>query len=56
MAGAVAQWLLGRRAPLPLAVRVLAGVVSVAVAVVVTVVLVRAGDAGAQATWGGLGG
>lgn len=52
---AVAQWLLGRRAPLPLAVRVPAGVVSVAVAVVVTVVLVRAGDAGAQATWGGLG-
>ncbi|WP_091120100.1 DUF2231 domain-containing protein [Nocardioides terrae] len=50
---AIAQWVLGRRAPLSLAVRIPAGVVSIAVAVVATVVLVRAGDAGSQAVWSG---
>lgn len=52
---AVAQWLLGRT-PVSLAVRIPAGVVSVAVAVIATVVLVRAGDAGSQAVWAGFGG
>jgi hypothetical protein len=49
----VAQWGLGRWSPVGLVVRIPVGVVSVAVAVVATVVLVRAGDAGAQAVWGG---
>jgi hypothetical protein len=56
---ALAQWALGRLAPagaLSLAVRVPVGVVTVAVAIVATVVLVRAGDAGAQATWSGVAG
>jgi hypothetical protein len=49
----VAQWALGRWSPIGPVVRIPVGVVSVAVAVVATVVLVRAGDAGAQAVWGG---
>lgn len=49
----VAQWVIGRWTPVGLAVRIPVGVLSVAVAVVATVVLVRAGDAGAQAVWGG---
>ena len=49
----VAQWALGRWSPMGPAVRIPIGVVSVAVAVVATVVLARAGDAGAQAVWGG---
>jgi hypothetical protein len=51
---ALAQWAIGRWRPdLMLAARIPVGVLSVAVAVVATVVLVRAGDAGAKATWGG---
>ena len=48
------QWVLGRRRPTALAVRIPIGVVSVAVAVVATVVLVRAADAGAHAVWTGV--
>jgi hypothetical protein len=51
----VAQWVLGRWSPLGLVVLVPVGLVSVAVAVVATVVLVRAADAGAQAVWSGVG-
>ena len=51
----VGQWVIGRWSPLGLMVRVPVGVVSVAVAVVATVVLVRAADAGAQAVWNGVG-
>jgi hypothetical protein len=49
------QWVIGRWSPVGLAVRVPVGVLSVAVAVIATVVLVRAGDSGAQAVWGGAG-
>jgi len=49
----LAQWALGRWSPMGPVVRIPVGLVSVAVAVVATVVLVRAGDAGAQAVWGG---
>jgi hypothetical protein len=52
---AVAQWLIGRRAS-SLRLRIPAGVVSIAVAVVAVVVLVRAGDAGSQAVWSGFSG
>jgi len=51
---AVAQWLLGRRPPLALAVRIPVGAVSVIVAVIATIVLVRAGDAGSRAVWEGV--
>ncbi|MDH2413372.1 DUF2231 domain-containing protein [Nocardioides sp. CER19] len=49
------QWVIGRWSPLGLVVRIPAGVVSIGIAVVATVVLVRAADAGAQAVWGGVG-
>ena len=50
-----AQWVLARWSPIGPVVRIPVGVVSVSVAVVATVVLVRAADAGAQAVWGGVG-
>jgi hypothetical protein len=49
------QWVIGRWSPLGLAVRVPVAAVSIAVAVVATVVLVRAADAGAQAVWSRVG-
>lgn len=51
----VGQWVIGRWSPLGPVVRIPVGVVSIAVAVVATVVLVRAADAGAQAVWSGVG-
>ena len=50
----VGQWMIPRWSPLGLAVRIPVGVLSVAVAVIATVVLVRAGDAGAQSVWSGV--
>jgi hypothetical protein len=51
----VAQWVIGRWSPLGLVVLLPAGVISIGVAVVATLVLVRAADAGAQAVWSGVG-
>jgi hypothetical protein len=52
----VAQWGLGRWSP-PVSpvVRIPVVVVTIGVAAIATIVLVRAGDAGAQAVWSGVG-